>query len=107
MGHPALGKITHLLAAFVLAFITGCQSAPILPTEDRVADFAAIKSKASAIAITTTRVGLKGTRGRPLQMAIHENKSQDADRTILFLHGIFSDSRMWRYLCWDLAGDYR
>jgi pimeloyl-ACP methyl ester carboxylesterase len=107
MRQPAPGQSIYKFTILALVFITGCQTAPILPTEDRVADFAAIKSKASAIEITTTHVPLEATRGRALQIAIHENKPADADRTIVFIHGVFSDSRMWRYLCWDLAGEYR
>src|SRR5215208_1381063 len=90
-----------LLAALCLA---GCQSA--LPTEDRVADFAAIKSKAANVGLAVNRVPIEATRGKPLQLAVHENTNARHDRLIVFVHGVFSDSRMWRYLCWDLQNDY-
>jgi pimeloyl-ACP methyl ester carboxylesterase len=86
--------------------VAGCQSAPSLPTEDHVADFAAIKSKAANLELTTNRISLDATRGKPLEMALHENSSPQHDRLVVFIHGVFSDSRMWRYLCWDLAHDY-
>src|SRR5438093_7893307 len=86
--------------------IAGCQHAPALPTEDHVADFAAIKSKAANLELTTNRVALDATRGKPLEMALHENTASNHDRLIVFIHGVFSDSRMWRYLCWDLSNDY-
>jgi pimeloyl-ACP methyl ester carboxylesterase len=90
-----------LLAALCLA---GCQSA--LPTEDRVADFAAIKSKAANVGLTVNRIPIQATRGKPLQLAVHENTNTRHDRLIVFVHGVFSDSRMWRYLCWDLGNEF-
>ena len=92
-----------LLSTFALA---GCQAAHSLPTEDHVADFAAIKSKAANVELTVNRISLDATRGRPLEMALHENRAANHDRLIVFIHGVFSDSRMWRYLCWDLGNDY-
>ncbi len=95
-----------LAICFSLFLLTGCQSAPTLPTEDRVADFAAIKSKAASVEMLTNRVSLEATRNHPFEIALHENASTPHDRAIVFIHGVFSDSRMWRYLCWDLAPDY-
>src|SRR6266568_5097495 len=92
-----------LLTASLLC--AGCQSVK-LPPEDRVADFAAIKSRAVNIEITTDRVPLDAARGKPFEIALHENTPANHDRVIVFIHGVFSDSRMWRYLCWDLASDY-
>jgi pimeloyl-ACP methyl ester carboxylesterase len=108
MGDWLSGSRSRAAVLFVILLaMSGCQSAPALPTEDRVADFAAIKSKASAIEMTTSRVPLEGTRGRELEMAIHESKPASTHRTIVFIHGVFSDSRMWRYLYWDMADEYR
>src|SRR6267142_1074222 len=98
-------QIQCMLLVFLFC-IAGCQSAPALPTEDRVADFAAIKSKAAATELTINRIPLDATRGKPLEMALHENSTPNHDRLIVFVHGVFSDSRMWRYLCWDLGRDY-
>jgi len=92
-----------LLAALALA---GCQSTSALPTEDRVADFAAIKSKAGTVQFTVNRIPIDAARGKPLELAIHETTSTQHDRLFVFIHGVFSDSRMWRYLCWDLQNDY-
>ncbi|HEV8292442.1 MAG TPA: alpha/beta fold hydrolase, partial [Tepidisphaeraceae bacterium] len=98
-------QIQRALLIWALS-VAGCQSALSLPTEDHVADFAAIKSKAAAIELKVNRVPLEATRGKPLEMAVHENTNAKHDRLIVFIHGVFSDSRMWRYLCWDLGRDY-
>jgi pimeloyl-ACP methyl ester carboxylesterase len=90
-----------LIAALSLA---GCQSA--LPTEDHVADFAAIKSKAANVGLAVNRIPIQATRGKPLELAVHENTNARHDRLIVFVHGVFSDSRMWRYLCWDLGNEF-
>src|SRR5437870_3692358 len=97
--------IQHFLLLSTFALV-GCQAGHSLPTEDHVADFAAIKSKAANVELTVNRISLDATRGRPLEMALHENRSANHDRLIVFIHGVFSDSRMWRYLCWDLGNDY-
>ena len=41
----------------------GCQSPPTLPPEDRVADFAAIKSKATAVELATNRIPVDAALG--------------------------------------------
>src|SRR5437762_2629237 len=99
-------QIQRILLSIALCTLAGCQSPPALPSEDHVADFALIKSKAVDLQLTTDRVPIEATRGKPLEMALHENTHADHDRLIVFVHGVFSDSRMWRYLCWDLARDY-
>jgi pimeloyl-ACP methyl ester carboxylesterase len=98
-------QIQRILLLATLCF-AGCQSPPSLPSEDRVADFAAIKSKAADIQITTDRVPVNAARGKRFEIALHENTPANHDHLIVFVHGVFSDSRMWRYLCWDLASDY-
>jgi len=106
---PRMAVVCWSRAALIFLFLlAGCQSAPTLQTEDRIADFSAIKSKAASVEMTTTRIALLGTRDHPYEIAIHENPAKDArhDRAIVFVHGVFSDSRMWRYLCWDLESDY-
>ena len=50
-----------LLSTFALV---GCQAAHSLPTEDHVADFAAIKSKAANVELTVNRISLDATRGQ-------------------------------------------
>ena len=87
-------------------FVAGCGSTPALPPEDHVADFAAIKTRAANIEITTNRVAVDAARGKAFEIALHENSPANHDRLIVFVHGVFSDSRMWRYLYWDLARDY-
>ncbi len=99
-------QIQRILLSLALCFLAGCQSPPALPSEDHVADFALIKSKAVDLQLITDRVPIEATRGKPLEMALHGNTHADHDRLIVFVHGVFSDSRMWRYLCWDLARDY-
>jgi pimeloyl-ACP methyl ester carboxylesterase len=98
-------QILRGLLILILCF-AGCQSAPALPTEDHVAEFVAIKSKAASLELITNRVPLRANRGKPLEIALHENAPADRDRLIVFVHGVFSDSRMWRFLCWDLGNDY-
>src|SRR4051812_19146296 len=86
--------------------VAGCASTSSLPTEDRVADFAAMKSKAASAQLAINRIPIDATRGKPLELAVHENTNARHDRLFVFIHGVFSDSRMWRYLCWDLANEY-
>lgn len=102
LASPHIPRIL-LIVALGLA---GCQSTSALPTEDRVADFAAIKSKAATVQLTVNRVNIDATRGKPLELAVHETINPKHDRLFVFVHGVFSDSRMWRYLCWDLQSDY-
>src|SRR3954465_4862044 len=97
--------IQRALLIFALA-MSGCESSRSLPTEDHVADFAAIKSKAANVGLTMNRIQIEATRGKPLELAVHENSNARHDRLFVFVHGVFSDSRMWRYLCWDLGSDF-
>ena len=98
----------HIRGAMLIVILalSGCHSTSALPTEDRVADFAAIKSKAANVQLTVNRIPIDATRGKPLELAVHENANTKHDRLFVFVHGVFSDSRMWRYLCWDLGNDY-
>jgi pimeloyl-ACP methyl ester carboxylesterase len=98
----------HIRRALLIVILAlgGCQSTSALPTEDRVADFASIKSKAAKVQLTVNRIPIDATRGKPLEVAVHENANARHDRLFVFVHGVFSDSRMWRYLCWDLGNDY-
>jgi len=98
-------QIQRALLIFIFAF-AGCESTPSLPTEDHVADFASIKSKAPNVGLTMNRIQIEATRGKPLELAVHENTNAHHDRLFVFVHGVFSDSRMWRYLCWDLGNDF-
>src|SRR5205823_3697417 len=60
----------------------------------------------ASVDLTTNRIAVDATRGKPLEIAVHENTNRNHDRLIVFIHGVFSDSRMWRYLCWDLENEY-
>src|SRR3954469_21022445 len=74
-----------LLAALALA---GCQSTSALPTEDRVADFAAIKSRANNVQLNLNRVSIDAARGKPLELAVHETTNAQHDRLFVFVHGV-------------------
>jgi non-heme chloroperoxidase len=45
--------------------------------------------------------------GGTIHLAVHEAGPADARRTLVFLHGVLSDTRVWRFLEGDLARDYR
>jgi pimeloyl-ACP methyl ester carboxylesterase len=96
----------QLALLLVAASVGGCASTSSLPVEDRVADFASIKSKAANVQLAINRIPIEATRGKPLELAVHENTNERHDRLFVFVHGVFSDARMWRYLCWDLQNEY-
>jgi 2-hydroxy-6-oxonona-2,4-dienedioate hydrolase len=55
--------------------------------------------------MTTTRIPVTYAQGQTLYVAVHEFRHPHATRTLVFIHGLASDSRAWRFVCGALQ-DY-
>jgi pimeloyl-ACP methyl ester carboxylesterase len=82
----------------------GC-TGPRLKSEDEIAEFAAAKRAALALRSRTSLVRVDAGRG-PMRLAIAETGEGDADRVIVLLHGVLSDSAVWRFMRADVADGY-
>src|SRR5687768_4605363 len=93
--------LTLLLAALLL---TGCSGAyHRLATEDQSPEHAALKISAATLHRRTHRIPVQISTHRTIHLALHESGPRDAPRTLVLLHGVLSDSTVWRFLEPDLA----
>ena len=110
---PKLGHFipfrTIVAAILAWASVCGCgQAYRALPSEDGVPELAALKQAAEALPQRTTRVEVNPLGGRATRVAVHETAAAERreDRVIVLVHGVVSDSRVWRYLRGALGREY-
>ena len=90
-----------------VALLAGCSGAyQRLASEDRSPEHAVLKA-ANQVRRETHHVPVVVADGQTIRVAIHELGPRDAGRTIVLIHGVLSDSRMWRFIEGDLARDHR
>src|SRR5687768_3056642 len=91
-----------LLVAMVMS--AGC-TGPQLKSEDEIEEFAAAKRAALSLRTRASLVRVDAGRG-PMRLAVAETGDGDADRVIVLLHGVLSDSAVWRFMRADVADGY-
>jgi pimeloyl-ACP methyl ester carboxylesterase len=105
----------HLTAApraqtiTILLFLTtaGCTGIyDTLPSVRQVPELAALERAGRAIPERAARVNAAGEGQRPLRLALHETGPGDRDRVVVMIHGLLSDSGVWRFVRPQLAGEY-
>src|SRR5215208_4108317 len=93
-----------VLAALVAMSAAGCAGEyHRLRPEAAVPELAALKESATAIGQRTSRVRVGAAGGRPVHVAVHESGPGDTQRVVVLIHGVLSDSRVWRNVRGDLS----
>lgn len=77
-----------------------------LPSEDEIPCLASLKGSAAALPHRSIRVPVRPASGSPIRLAFHETGAGDRGRLVVLLHGVFSDSRLWRFVRGDLGRDH-
>src|SRR5262245_63700482 len=83
-----------------LALLGGC-SAPTyreLPREKEFPGLATEKGVAAALPHRTVQVVTRGGGRKKVEVAVHEVGPGSRDRVVVLLHGVLSDSRVWRFV---------
>ena len=95
-----------LASLFVLA--AGCQS-PLasLSSEDQHPELAALKAQGATMQRRTSYVPVEIAPGHVIRLAIHEIGTSQHGRTLVLVHGVMSDSQIWRFVDAQWAKDYR
>lgn len=91
-----------LAVAFWLAALGGCRSVPTLPSERTMPERAA---RLDALCAMPGRVARVPTTACGVTIALEEKGRFDAGRRYVFLHGLLSDRRVWRFVAADLGRD--
>lgn len=101
----ALRAMLVLLATLAAA---GCSSAAYerLVSEDSIPRLAALKALSAEQPVRTTLVPTKGPGGPVVSIAVHEVGDGRRPRTLVLLHGAFTDHTTWRFVAGLLARDY-
>jgi pimeloyl-ACP methyl ester carboxylesterase len=96
-----------VLAVFAvqLTVLSGCATTAHLAREDDIADLAALKAQTRAIPNHTILVAT-GDPADPIHIALHQIGDFRHERVLVFIHGILSDHRAWRFIAGDLAQDF-
>ena len=101
---PAARPVVLVTITLALA---GCADAyHSLSTVQEVAELSALQHDARAIPQTTTRVNAAAEGRPPLRLALHETDGGRRDRVVVLVHGLLSDSEVWRFVRPRLAGEY-
>ena len=94
-----------LLSVLLLAGCSPTYSA--LRSESGFPDLAALKASAASLPSRTLRVPV-AVNARTVTLALRETgRPADESRVVILLHGLFSDSRVWRFVAGDLGTDHR
>ena len=98
----------HLTLLLTTLLLTGCSGAyHRLASEDQSPEHAALKQSASTLLRRSHRIPVQISTRQTIHLALHESGPQNAPRTLVLLHGVLSDSTVWRFLESDLARDHR
>ncbi len=95
------------MVLFVFALLGGCGgSYSRLVKENSVQSLASLNAEFKAAGNHTTLVPTSGVSGAPARLAVHEIGVKGDRELLIFVHGVFSDHRMWRFMAGDLAKEY-
>jgi pimeloyl-ACP methyl ester carboxylesterase len=99
-------RFLGLAGLFVLT--VGCQS-PLasLPSEDQHPELTVLKAQAAEMQRRTFYVQVEVAPGHVIQLAVHETGAFGHGRTLVLVHGVMSDSKIWRFVDAQWAKDYR
>ena len=95
------------MVVFLTVCTVGC--APTyryLPSENRIPELAELKQAAAMQPHRSFRVPVRCGKGYTLRIALHETGCGLRDCVVVLLHGVFSDSRLWRFVRGDLGADH-
>lgn len=107
---------TTLLLTLALAIAPGCGSTySSLKRQKDCPDLCALNEAHRGYGCDTVVVPTTGASPRPVGVAVHEvcEPCRDStpgavhDRTLVLIHGIFSDHECWRFVAGDLGKDFR
>lgn len=91
----------------VLVAMAGCSDTyHALSTVGRVPELASLREAGAAIPQRTVRVDVAPAGRPPLRLALHETGRGDRGRVVVLVHGLLSDSEVWRFVRPRLAGEY-
>lgn len=97
--------VSLLLATFAVGCSSGAYRS--LLDENDVPDLAALKQSAADLPQRTDRVTVAfRDSGKPVEVAVRRVGGGSRARTILLLHGVFSDGGLWRFVAGDLGRDF-
>jgi pimeloyl-ACP methyl ester carboxylesterase len=77
-----------------------------LPTDRQVNEFRQLLDASSALPQTAVPVAVGEVDGQSVHLVAHETGTGQSERVLVLVHGIISDSQMWRYLGGDLGKSY-
>jgi len=99
----ALNSLCVLTAILIL--MAGCSSSRPLSAAASIPEFAALAAADEQLAPRTIRVpvNIDATATRQVELAIHETGTGQSERVIVFVHGVLSDSSMWRFVRGDIV----
>jgi pimeloyl-ACP methyl ester carboxylesterase len=101
-------SVSHAALVLSLALLAGCSGAyQRLASEEQSKEHVALKAAGARLPRETHHMPVRIADGQTIRVAVHELGAKDADRTIVLIHGVLSDSRMWRFLEGNLAADFR
>jgi pimeloyl-ACP methyl ester carboxylesterase len=89
------------LVLFTVLTLSGC-AGPALVSEQDDAELHGLIRAAQGMPARTWRVRVEHA-GKPVHVAVHETGDGRGERVIVMLHGVLSDSAVWRFMCGELA----
>lgn len=104
MSRPA----TLLLLAAALAAGSGCSSGAYgrLRSEADSAALGDLHARTTRILGPPARVEVAAVEGVPVRVSCRASREAPSDRVLVFLHGVLSDHRTWRFVAGDLGRDH-
>lgn len=98
---------TRRLLVLLAPLLCACTGAygQLLP-EEQIPELGYLKSSADKLPSRTVFQDSGAVHGIPLQVALHEVGYGDKDHVLVFVHGVLSDSRAWRFMRGALGHEY-
>src|ERR1044071_30337 len=93
------------LAISLMLVLSGCAYQSLVP-EKQLTEFARLGSAADGVPLRTSRIAMPGTSAKEMCVAVHESGTGQRPRTLVMIHGVLSDSRMWRYMRGELGNEH-
>jgi pimeloyl-ACP methyl ester carboxylesterase len=96
-----------LVVALAAVLLLGCASPYAkLVREDSLPDLRAAKHATLSRPVRTILAPTRGPDGAELKVAVHLLEGGQADRLLVFVHGVFADHETWRFVAGNLARDH-
>lgn len=86
---------------------SGCSLYGQLTPEAEIPDLAPLVRAAREMSSQTGRYVVATSAGKPIRVAVEEKGAGDDSQVIVFVHGVFADRSMWRFIVGDLGRDHR